>query len=301
MSKLLSRLFIFLIPVVLLHVLSLRFIAYVYNRDDIYKLDSAKNILLIGDSHVEMAINDSSLKHVLNLSQAGEIYVYNYSKLSKLLSVNGHVRTVIVGCGAHSFQKYMSNVFLKKTNQTVAKMFSYYHVLTVSDIIDIVERSPYHAVCGLLLLPHEKSGRAMNAFLNQRALTLKDMNWGCFVRYYGKLDKRKNEMGVATLKARNEDLASLWDWQIYNLHRIADLCRSKGVKVIFVRMPEHRDYDRAIEPAFQQVLKQQFSDVPFIDYRGMELPDTCYYNYDHLNCYGAIPMTDTFRYLVDTL
>ncbi len=301
MKKLVTRLLVCLVFIVLLHFSSLSFVAHVFSNNDIYRLDTSKTVLLIGDSHVEMAVNDSGLKNVRNIAQAADMYIYSYGKLKKLLNVNPHVKTVIIGCGAHNFQKYMSNVFLINTNYTVTKMQTYYHVLPFSDLSGVVSRSPSQAITGLFWLPREKARLAISGFVSANSLSFNDMNWGGFAYHDGRMDKSNNLLKYAALKAGGNDLTSVWDWQIDYLHRIVDLCRNKGVHVVFVRMPEHKDFPREIEPGFQMVLKQQFSDVPFIDYLGMELPDSCFYDFDHLNCYGSVLFTDTFRHLTDTL
>jgi hypothetical protein len=80
-----------------------------------------------------------------------------------------------------------------------------------------------------------------------------------------------------------------------------DLCKAHHVKVIFIRMPEHKLFPRSIEPDFQAFRKKEFGEIPFVDFIKMDFPDSCFADLDHLNYYGARIFTDSFAHYAATI
>jgi hypothetical protein len=64
-----------------------------------------KNILIVGDSHTECAIDDSIFTRSFNISQSGTAYLYSYIKLRKILVENSHIDTVLVSFHGGSIKK----------------------------------------------------------------------------------------------------------------------------------------------------------------------------------------------------
>jgi hypothetical protein len=70
-----------------------------------FKIPEEKNIIVVGDSHTQCAINDSIFSRSINISQGGTAYLYSYIKLRKFLNENPHIDTVLVSFHGGSIQR----------------------------------------------------------------------------------------------------------------------------------------------------------------------------------------------------
>jgi len=300
MKRLFLRFLLFTAIVAAIYWGYLLFMSRVLNEDRLYRVNSKKTVLIMGDSHTAYGIIDSSLDNVINLSQPADVYLYNYLKLKKTLPLNPQIHTVIMGCGGHNIQQFMSKVFLKRHGFTKAKVQNYYHLLSTAEMTYLLAQSPDQVIKGVIGLPKLKTPYIMK-ILRGQYVSLDDIKIGGYAFHDDTLDLKKNFADVARLERNKVDQVSKWAWQIGYLHQMVDLCKSRNVKVIFVRMPEHKLFPKPIEPVFQQFLHDEFGDIPFVDYLKMELPDSCYADLDHLNYYGAKKFTDSFRRYTDGL
>jgi hypothetical protein len=272
----------------------------ILNRDNLYKVDAQKTVLLMGDSHIAYGIIDSNMEHVINLSQPADMYLYNYLKLQKLLPQNPQIRTVVIGCAGHNIQQFWSDVFLTKQGFTQAKVQNYYHLLSTTDMSYLLYHSPEQVIKGVVGLPKLKTPYLLK-ILRHQPVTLEQLKIGGYAFHDDKLDLDKNRADVDKLNKKGTDQLALWTWHINYLHKIVDLCKSRGVNVVFVRTPEHKLFPKPIEPEFQKFLKREFPDVPFADFMKMDLPDSCFADLDHLNYYGAKVFSDSFAHYAATL
>ncbi len=300
MKKLFARFLIYAAIVAALYFAYLGVVARVLNEDRLYKVPGNKTVLIIGDSHTAYGINDTLLEHAVNLSQPADVYLYTYHKLKKVLPLNPQIHTVIIGCGGHSIEQFMSKVFLKRYGFTKAKVQNYYHLLTPGELVYLLGQSPDQVIKGVIGLPKLKTPYVAK-ILRSQTPTLDELKIGGYAYHDDTINFKKDLGDVARLEKNKEDLLSFWPWQIGYLHKAVDYCKSRNVKVIFVRTPEHKLYPRAIEPLFQKFLHDEFSDIPFVDYLKMELPDYGFADLDHLNYNGAMIFTDSFRHYVDKI
>jgi hypothetical protein len=301
MKQLLTRFLIYAAIISLTYWVYLTFMSHVLNEDRLYKLDPKKTVLVIGDSHTAFGIIDSNMTHVANLSQSADVYLYNYRKMQKLLPLNPQIHTVMIGFGGHDVQQFMAKVFLKRHEFTKAKVQNYYHLLSAADMSYLLFQSPTQVIKGVVGLPKLKTPYLLKIMRGRRMNLEDDIKFGGFSFRDDTLDLKKNFADVAKLEKDKEDLLSMWPWQIDYLHKLVDLCKAHHVKVIFIRMPEHKLFPRSIEPDFQAFRKKEFGEIPFVDFIKMDFPDSCFADLDHLNYYGARIFTDSFAHYAATI
>lgn len=301
MKQLLTRFLIYASIIAFIYWGYLSVVSHVLNTDRLYKLPPEKTVMVIGDSHTAFGIIDSNLAHVANLSQSADVYLYNCLKVEKVLPLNPQIHTVIIGFGAHDVQQFMADVFLKKYEFTKAKVQNYYHLLSASDLCYLLYKSPTQVIKGVVGLPKLKTPYVTKILRGKKMDLNDELRIGGFTFRDEKIDMKKNIADAAKLVTDKEDLISMWPWQINYLHKLVDICKAHNVKVIFIRMPEHKDFPRTIEPEFQAFRKREFGDIPFLDYLQMDFPDSCFSDMDHLNYYGARIFTDSFSKYAATL
>lgn len=301
MKQLFTRFLLYAAIISLIYWVYLTFMSHVLNEDRLYKLDPKKTVLIIGDSHTAYGIIDSNMAHVANMSQPADVYLYNYRKLEKLLPLNPQIHTVVIGFAGHNIQQFMSKVFLKRHGFTQSKVQNYYHLLHTSEMGYLLAQSPTQVIKGVVGLPKLKTPYLLKIMRGQQMDLNDDLKIGGYAFHDDTLDLKKNYADVARLEKEHEDLLSLWPWQLNYLHKMVDLCKARHLKVIFIRMPEHKLFPKSIEPKFEAYRKEQFGDIPFVDFLKMDLPDSCYADLDHLNYYGAKAFTDSFVHYAATI
>src|SRR5688572_25260441 len=67
-----------------------------------YKNEPHLNMLILGDSHVQNAVDDGQLPYSINLSQGLEMFMFSYAKLKVMLESHPHIKKVILGCSYHN-------------------------------------------------------------------------------------------------------------------------------------------------------------------------------------------------------
>jgi len=71
-----------------------------------FKLPPNITKIIIGDSHVQLALNNKYIPNSVSLSIASESYLYSYKKIKHITENNPQVDTVFLGAGYHNFSSY---------------------------------------------------------------------------------------------------------------------------------------------------------------------------------------------------
>jgi hypothetical protein len=83
------------------------------------------------------------------------------------------------------------------------------------------------------------------------------------------------------------------------LEKIVEFCQQKKVKIIFYRTPVHpilfNEYD---EQKFQNLRKQKFAQIPFLDFHDFKLNTDEMGDFDHLNYKGARKFSEYFNLMI---
>src|SRR6266513_3653769 len=74
-----------------------------------YRIDPEVKTIIIGDSHIELGINDHLLPDCINISESGEAFMFSYAKLQALLKHHPQIKTVFIGCSFHNLSSYYDN------------------------------------------------------------------------------------------------------------------------------------------------------------------------------------------------
>lgn len=269
----------------------------VMNKKSLYKIPAEKTVLIMGDSRPTYGINDSLLDNAVNIAQVGLPYLYTYEVLKKVLPLNPQIHTVILGCGAHDIQKRIADIWLRREFLS-DKLHNYFHLMTADELFYMFRYNPEQVIKDVISLPKSKTPLFLKV-LRQKKVSFKELRIGGYEYIAGALDLKR---ACADLdKIKNEDQRTSSTWQIGYLHKIVELCRAKNIKIIFLRTPEQKLCPIENEDIFIKTLHEQFGDVPFKDDLKMYFPDSCFWDLDHLNHYGAVPYTDSIKAFLKTL
>jgi hypothetical protein len=249
--------------------------------ENCYIIDKSKDILILGDSNTECAINDSIVSKSVNISQSADAYFYSFVKLRKFLKINPGIKTVILGINEKSL--YNENWF--KSNEYIrSKSNSYFRLMNLNDFRALLDAGGIEAFINLA----EASFHNFFRVLTIQESDYKDMKIGGY--QYLKRDKLDETIKrYEKYNKQNNIIREYSKNQIEYLLKIVNLCKEYKVKLILLSTPTYmyctneNDFYK-----LNRFLKKNIGDdIDYWDYSNYSLPDCCYGDINHLNYKGA--------------
>lgn len=270
-------------------------IRQVLNSPKLYTLPVTKSRLLLGDSHTT-CIADSLLDSTLNLSMPADAFAYSYGKLCHILPNNPQVHTVILSCSEIVINQ--ENIDVWFTNSFISeKIHRYFQFLTFDQVYYLFQQNPEQVTKDIFHIPVAKILFCAK-ILTSNKVGMKDLDLGGYLNLNKQVDINK---ALAELQeAEKTGTHPTSGFQVKYLHKIADLCKQRHVKLLLLRTPEYKYnlYTKKNEALFLQLMHTEFADVPFVDLVNMHLPDSCFYDLDHVNHHGEKLLADTLNSIV---
>lgn len=261
--------------------------------NDYKHLADNKNILIIGDSNTQCALNDSILTNCKNFSRGGHSNFYTYIKLKELLNYNKNIDTVLLSFSPHNVVSEIERdwLFDRKNMQTI--MPYYISKMERPEFKCLIKNDPKNFIasfpngCAQLILKHLKG-----IDLNER---------------YGKFHAKKtNNLEEALREMETFDTTNLSNQpalvEISYIRKINNLCLENGIKLILINTPKIEERLNHIEyrvELYYKFYNSFLSDITLWDFSEMKMPRDEFYDTVHLNMKGANHFS-TFLYNAKT-
>ncbi|MDR1594034.1 MAG: hypothetical protein LBS43_06055 [Prevotellaceae bacterium] len=242
-----------------------------------FKLPPDKHILIIGDSHTQVTIDDKIYRHAVNVSQGGTAYLYSYCKLEKFLNENKHIDTVFLSFHYGALIFHVDNILGE--NSMVVRIPLHLTLLNKDEIAIFANRkmillnSVFHSPYALALKFIMKGGR----------ISYEDLGIGGHVKI--KWNKLQEDIALQQNKQTEEENISFYQKEY--LLKIADLCKSRNVKLILINPPTYKPEIYGNIDKLNNFHNTYLPEVTFWDCSTLPLPDDCYGDIGHLNYKGA--------------
>ncbi len=262
-------------------VLLAMWIPYVISADKCMKINNNQHILFLGNSHIECSIDDRIVNDSFNFARGGERLECAYNKLKLLTEKNiGIIDTV-----------YMSYdyMFLTTSTDSVPPPSYYYSPWlmsqnTLTDWLKIFTLSSVDYSFGHFshLYVYWKY-MDMLSFLRTEDSIVKNKYLG------GYLYLKRDKLDEAIRRRKSNPTISIDKidrLNLYFLDRIVDYCKKNGIVLCFITPPQHKLAPENMVLC-HQLHSERYGDIPLLDFRYMELPDSCFGDLDHLNYRGA--------------
>ena len=245
-------------------------------------------VLIIGDSHLQKALDPNLIDYAQNICQGDEPYILTFWKLKKVFN-KVMPNKVIVGFAPHNISAQNDLKFSKRKWSSVMfkRSYSIENFKTIEDInIDYIE---YYKILlkNIGFYPKKNHFQYIGAYTNSNFSDISNSDSVKERHYY--FNKKKLGISKTTISYMDS---------------IINLCISKGVKPILVSSPIHESYYRliplTIKTRFEE-LKKQFSSkgAIIIDKTIDFYPDSLYYDSDHLNIKGANRFTSEIKKMIE--
>jgi hypothetical protein len=281
MKVFLRSLFLFVILFIAITAVLVGTSSWYMNRTP-FRIEEYKNILVLGDSHTECAIDDNFFKRSANYSKSAMPYLFSYGALKKLLADNPHIDTVLLSFHYASLLYAREQQWLFDESLIFTRIPVYLPYLDPSDLKLYAFNGEFYKA--MLETPrssynyymHKKEGR--------------DLNWrrDRIGQFYPLPDFKLQE-DIKTRKPyetlnKKEKLSLI---QLKYIRKIAQLCKARGVTLVLINTPVYdwKKYTNYTE--FEKNRKKYLGDQLFLNYASFTSRDSNYADISHLNKYGA--------------
>jgi hypothetical protein len=242
-----------------------------------------KNILILGASQTECAIDDNIFARSINLSGSGTAALFSYCKLRKILADNNQkIDTVLL-----SFDVYDKSV-------DDAWLFGWGAKFWLVNLFDKDELSLHwqqnkpSLIRWIIQYPMYNLKGILKVILRKNT-TYADWDWGGYASLHRDKLSQNIEIAKMSRDENGSDATSLIlsTYQLDYMRKMVDLCRSKNIACIFIACPTYKPEIYGNIKAEYDNYTTYFDDVPFVNYRTLSFPDSCYGDILHLNYRGA--------------
>jgi hypothetical protein len=249
------------------------------------------NSLVLGDSHIQNAIDDSKILQLQSLAQFSEAPIYSYYKLEAILQKNKHIKKVYLGFSYHTISSYFDDYTYGKFSKNIAS--KYFFILPYTIQWELIKRNPI-SIKELLINSYSYGFKAF--YFNNNDLP--------FVGKYANNFKNTHS-NIASMNKRieqqfydNGKVRSYSELNLLYLDKLIELCKSKDIKLFLLNAPLDDYYYNHIPPAFKEKYVQVLNErnLIVIDFKNCEFKDDSFIpDGDHLSSEGAIIASDYLK------
>lgn len=261
--------------------------AYIIKQKASFKLNENINKVVFGHSHPECAYNDSLIANFKNLASSGESYFYTYQKIKKVIPDNPEIKSVFIEFTNNQIGEKMDDWiwgFEKMSNFLPI----YYPFIEQKDYLLLHSNNSTDFLTSVSISSKKNFVRLLSLDYNY----VKDL--GGFMHLDEHITKRvlmdtKKEINYKSISKEN----------LKYLRKIIDYCKSNNLNVFLIRSPQHPDYHFLNnENLFQEILRNNFSDMEFLDFQNFFIENEYFADYGHLNYKGAEVFSKYFNELI---
>jgi len=280
MKKFLITLFSFCL--ILLAVYGITYGRFLYKMDS-YSLviPQEKNILLIGESQSQAAVDDSKIPNLYNSSQAQDRYLSMYCRLKALLDVNSQIDTVLISLTPHSINRgkddfWTNGGYIRQNVQT------YGALLGIKEWALMLWNAP-EATLAEIVTPFKYYWRVDESYIKK---------YGYFeAADYSAVQANVKE-GATSLKV---DPSFGNKVTLEYLDKMITICNDKHIKVIGLNTPVYHASEFEEPDYYYQYLGNNYPDLEIWDYLDADIPEEYRRDVNHLNKKGAEWFTEEIK------
>lgn len=244
-----------------------------------FKIPHEKNIIVIGDSHTECAINDNIFSRSINISQSGDAYLYSYLKLREFLRINPHVNKVILSFHRGSIDKSRDN-WITGEKYIKAKVPKYISLFNKEEYFFMMKEKAFYSAA--IKFPIY-SIKVILKYITKKEAFFSDLYIGGFLS----LDRDKLNKDVELEENTETDKNEYSLYELNNLHKIVELCKQYNVELIFFNSPIYASEKYGKKESLSYYYNLYFPSIKYLDFSDFNLPLYGYGDITHLNYKGA--------------
>jgi len=237
-----------------------------------YKLNNDIEIVFIGDSHIQCAIQDDLFNNAKSLAINSESTYFSYYKIEKLINENPNIEKIYLGFSYHNISSYYDEYIYGRYSKDIFPR--YFDILPDSEKQKYLPNklwSFYRNYLKIKLIG-TKTGY-VNQFINTSAIE-KSMNKRINFQYYN----------------TKEDIKEFSELNIKYLKKIRDLLLKENIQLVLLDIPVHPYYKERVPKEYKQKYNDLVGNNQFntLNFERITLDNDCFIlDGDHLSVKGA--------------
>ena len=247
-----------------------------------FDIPKNKTSLVIGDSHLECAIDDKILSNTFNFSQSGSGYFYSYLKLKKVLADNPQIDKVLLSYTYDDMEKSKDEWF-SGSEIIKFKMPVHLFLFDYTDFFSLFISNPYQVAVNFPRAITVGIGQIAGYMLPGFNLD----NWG----KYRRTERDKLREAKIRYKAlEGNDNLEYSTYQQEYLMKIYNLTAAKNIKLYLLNTPIHPILENGLEEYkdyYYSFIEQNLPKATIINHSKMIIPEYGFGDLEHLNHKGA--------------
>lgn len=257
---------------------------YYLVKSTTFSFEKNREILILGDSNIKYAINDSIFSNSANFAGEADSYFYSFIKLNKILEDKAHgFKTVFLSFSPHNI---IDNGWIFNEEDMITRFPKYYPLMGKDDLKFLFKDKNDVFLSSLARVFRELPNTVQSKFK------------GPFISNYGgfkfvdnnslssELEKLSNGEPIPIVPS----IYKISKQEILYLNKIMALCKRNNLKLILVNPPKRKEllvHKKYFVAEFNQFYDNELNDVTYLDFSNLILPDEYYSDLVHLNYKGA--------------
>ena len=258
-------------------------------REASFKIPDSISMVVAGNSHPEVAFNDSLVRSLKNISFSGEALNYTYARLRMTIEHNPNIRIAFIEFSEFELLR-ISDTRIWGDQYVLEHYAQLFPFLEARDHAIMGENNPAGMIKGAVLQVRAVGSRIIHGNYNY------NRTLGGYLFLVGKKLDSTNLDGYAH---RPDYQLSTSNHSIYTMKAIVDYCYAHDVKVYIIRSPLHERLRKIFRKVpLHQTIKEQFKGVEFLDFGAYPATDQEFADFEHLNYKGARRFSNWFNGLL---
>lgn len=291
MKEFLKKLFLFSLGPIVFCLIIYLFFTYIVNQElKSYNQESGIKTLFVGDSHMQMTIDNHLLPHSINLARDSEGFKYNLLKIKTVLEVNPSINRIFLGFSYHNLSSYCDDFIYGKYAYQISNR--YFFILPPSEKIKVLKENI-----------HNLSPFLQGVFKSGLKICIKNKNYFYFGYYQNSFSstsvvKSSVDKRIDFQYYKDGLVRGFSNVNINDLKKIIQYCKTKNIELILVNTPLNSYYKSRVPKEFikkhTEIIKQNH--LKFIDLSNLISSDSYFIpDGDHVSKEGSIYTTNQFK------
>jgi hypothetical protein len=254
-------------------------------QDKFFKVSKDTHIIAVGHSHGSCSLIADNFPGTMNICSGGETYNYTYSKLKTIIDANNQIDTVFLFVSNNLIDDEL-DTRIRNSGLIHTKLSKYLSIMELSSILSILSINPLATIEAVFL----SAKRNIDFLLSGSKTILEYSKWGGY-------DELKKSINIREPSSVKPKLTSSFT-NLFYYKKILSYCYNNKKTLVLISSPIHNNiiFENDYNNRFTEIMNNSLSEnVFYLDFRNLQLHDTCFFNSDHLNYNGALIFTDLLK------
>ncbi|MEC4004421.1 hypothetical protein OX283_007120 [Flavobacterium sp. SUN052] len=248
-----------------------------------FSISKEKNILILGDSHTQCALNDTIISNALNMSESADTYFYSYTKLKNIIPSNKQIDTLILGYAPNNLSVTQDN-WLVDSSINGFKLPLHFFLFDKNDTTEFLSNAPFQLVQNVPFIIKNNLGHLYRIKKKEK---INHFGIGGFLAL-SHVDTTQEKKEIVDENVHKE--VKFGSKDIVYLQKIYSLCEKNKIKLILLDTPIEQKLHAEPSVFYNKYLEFKNSNLPnatLLDYSKIPFDKKDFADKDHLNANGA--------------